>query len=525
MRAVARAGACLAAWVATAGLASAAEQAPAPLHGGVTVGDVSALDLEQLRKSIERVQPTKTAAPTSPLLVAVRYIDLEESLRTALERNLRLQIVALDRDEVEREVPATRAFFHPTPGFDYLASGSNTVNPAFFDEDKGITISETTERIVRQEAGAFVRQEIPTGATLTLGIDALREDGSGEELRNDGNATIELRQPLMRGGRVYVATRPILDASYDLEIQEARLQAEILRVSASTKVAYYNTILAARLIEVTEEAVERNRRLIEASEALFRAARATRRDVVSAQIRLSDDLARLALRRADLDRARLDLANVLGLPIGEIVQPAESTVPFRTVEFHVEDWVGRALNQRPEILELRTELDKAELGVRVAGNDVLPKLDLVGLYGRGDTDDTLVRAFEFQGDRWEAGLQFEIPFGNVAARERLSAAKIAYRRVERRLTQRERLIEVEVRDQAIRLRENLEELRAQSTKVEKAREKREIAVARYRLGIANNLDITDAQQDLLDAETSLLSAVVDYVNGLARLEARIAGPL
>ena len=329
----------------------------------------------------------------------------------------------------------------------------------------------------------------------------------------------------MRGGRVYVATRPILDASYDLEIQEARLQAEILRVSASTKVAYYNTILAARLIEVTEEAVERNRRLIEASEALFRAARATRRDVVSAQIRLSDDLARLALRRADLDRARLDLANVLGLPIGEIVQPAESTVPFRTVEFQVEDWVGRALNQRPEILELRTELEKAELGVRVAGNDVLPKLDLVGLYGRGDTDDTLVRAFEFQGDRWEAGLQFEIPFGNVAARERLSAAKIAYRRVERRLTQRERLIEVEVRDQAIRLRENLEELRAQSTKVEKAREKLEIAVARYRLGIANNLDITDAQQDLLDAETSLLSAVVDYVNGLARLEARIAGPL
>jgi outer membrane protein TolC len=156
---------------------------------------------------------------------------------------------------------------------------------------------------------------------------------------------------------------------------------------------------------------------------------------------------------------------------------------------------------------------------------VLPKLDLVGLYGRGDNDDTLLRAFEFRGDRWEAGLQFEIPFGNVAARERLSAAKIAYRRIERRLTQRERLIEVEVRDEAIRLRENLEDLRAQSTKVEKAREKLEIAVARYRLGIANNLDITDAQQDLLDAETNLLNAVVDYVNGLARLEARIAGPL
>jgi len=513
-------------WVATAGLAYAAEQSPPPLYDAVTVGDVSELDLDALRQSIERVQPIKPAAPTTPLLVAVRYIDLEEALRTALERNLRLQIVALDRDEAEREVPATRAFFHPTPGFDYLASGSETVNPAVRDPGTGLIVTPgVTESIVTQAAGAFVRQEVPTGATLTLSADVLTEDASGTALRNEGAATVELRQPLMRGGRTYVATRPILDASYDLEIEEARLQAAILSVSANTKVAYYNTILAARLIKVTEEAVERDRRLIEASEALFKAARANRRDVVSAQIRLSDDLARLALRRADLDRARLDLANVLGVPIGEIVQPAESTVPFHTVEFQVQDWVNRALMQRPEVLEIRTELDKAALGVRVAGNDVLPKLDLVGLYGRGDNDDTLLRAFNFRGDRWEAGLQFEIPFGNVAARERLSSAKIAYRRIERRLTQRERLIEVEVRDEAIRLRENLEDLRAQSTKVEKSREKLEIAVARYRLGIANNLDITDAQKDLLDAETSLLSAVVDYVNGLARLESRIAGPL
>jgi outer membrane protein TolC len=48
---------------------------------------------------------------------------------------------------------------------------------------------------------------------------------------------------------------------------------------------------------------------------------------------------------------------------------------------------------------------------------------------------------------------------------------------------------------------------------------------RYQRGIADNLDVTDAQQDLVDAESDLLAAVVDYTNGLARLEARIAGPL
>jgi len=61
--------------------------------------------------------------------------------------------------------------------------------------------------------------------------------------------------------------------------------------------------------------------------------------------------------------------------------------------------------------------------------------------------------------------------------------------------------------------------------VERSREKLEVALARYRQGISDNLDVTDAQQDLLDAETDLLRAIFDYTNGLVRLEANIAGPL
>jgi hypothetical protein len=37
--------------------------------------------------------------------------------------------------------------------------------------------------------------------------------------------------------------------------------------------------------------------------------------------------------------------------------------------------------------------------------------------------------------------------------------------------------------------------------------------------------VTDAQKDLVEAESDLLVAIVDYNNGLARLEASIAGPL
>jgi outer membrane protein TolC len=372
-----------------------------------------------------------------------------------------------------------------------------------------------------------VRQELPTGAQLSVGVDLLRE--SGDDFAGgtsyEGGAQISLRQPLMRGGRIYVATAPIRDAEYTVGILESRLRAQILQVIADTKQAYYNTILAERLIQVSEQAIARDHELIEASEALFRAGRASQRDIVSAQIQLSDDLSDLAARQAERDVAQLVLRDVLGLEIGEYLKPADATVPFEPVALRLDDWIERALANRPEIQEILYRLDQNELAVRVAGNAVLPKLDAIGVFRRHDFDSSSRQVWGFDSQRWLAGVEFEIPFGNVAARERLSALELQHARIGRELANQQRLIELEVRNEDVSLRENLAELEAQTDKVEQARSKLDIAQVRYQRGIADNLDVTDAQQDLVDAESDLLAAVVDYTNGLARLEARIAGPL
>jgi outer membrane protein TolC len=372
-----------------------------------------------------------------------------------------------------------------------------------------------------------VRQELPTGAQLTLGYDAVHD--SGDDFNGDGviqgGAQIELRQPLLRGGRVYVATAPIRDAEYTLGIAESRLQAQVLQVTAEAKQAYYGTVLSERLIQVSEQAIARDHGLIEASQALFRAGRASQRDIVSAQIQLSDDLADLAERRAGLDLAQLTLRDVLGLAIGGYLKPADDTIPFEPVKIRLGGWIEQALAARPEIREILYRLEQSALRVRVAGNQTLPKFDLVGVFRRGDDDTSSRRIWGFDSQRWIAGFEFEIPFGNVAARERLRAAALEYARIERELDNQRRVIELEVRAEEVSLRENLEEIEAQTDKVEQARQKLEIAQVRYQRGIADNFDVTDAQQDLVDAESDLLGAVVDYTNGLARIEARIAGPL
>jgi outer membrane protein TolC len=505
---------------------------PAVPDGPLAIGSVSEVDTGRVKALIERAGSVVEApVMEQPPLV----LDLDEAIRIALESNLSLQIATIDRDVLEALVPAARAKFHPVPGFDVAAGSDRLVDAPDDITSPGDIVPGTYEENV-QSAIPFVRQQLPTGGVATLSAQLLRDsinddrDIPPDELSTNGDrylggTALVLAQPLMRGGRVYVARREIMDAEYNLSIADSQLRAQILQITARVKESYNNTILAQRLIEVSEEALKRDRALLEASHALFHAGRATRRDVLSAEIRISDGESSLAANHAAFDAAQLVLRDVLGTPIDRPVLPADSTIPFDPVEIRLSKWLAQAVENRPEIRALLTRLDQTALAVRVAENEVLPALDLLASYGRAGFSETSRTTWDMKSQAWAAGLHFEIPFGNVAARERLRAAKLLNERALRELSNQQRAIEIEVRNEVISLRENFENLAAQTAKVEQARDKLDTANTRFRLGLADNFDVTDAQEDLVSAETAFLTAIVDYVNSLARLEASIAGPL
>src|SRR5207249_2758936 len=195
------------------------------------------------------------------------------------------------------------------------------------------------------------------------------------ELRQfQANYSVSVVQPLLRGGRVYVATQPIRNAEYDWRIAAAQLQADILTVTAQTKSAYYNAVLANKVIDLIRDAIARDER-------------------------------------------------------------------------------------RPEILAAGEALKKSWLDVRVNQNALLPQLNFVGSYGRGETGTTVGTALDFRGDVWTTGLVFSYPLGNVAARSLLSRAKLEQVRFEQELAQTRRLVELQVRAAVIRIRTSLERMK------------------------------------------------------------------
>ena len=82
-----------------------------------------------------------------------------------------------------------------------------------------------------------------------------------------------------------------------------------------------------------------------------------------------------------------------------------------------------------------------------------------------------------------------------------------------------------MRTAVINLKDSLGRRKAQLAVLDQARRLEKVAKSRFSRGLATNLDITDAQIDIRDSETDLLSATVDYNVFLAQLEAAIAGQI
>ncbi len=382
-----------------AGLAAAEAAEPPPPGSELAVGSAAALDLAALRRVARQLEPAGAGAPS-----AARALTLEQAIEIALSQNLQLQIAALDVASAEPAVTASEAFFDPSAGL-RLESQGTKLDP----EDGDPEPRQAADFRNDYRAAAFVRQQAPTGGSVTLSAGYFREDRndpcdpgvagdpgdcpldpqSGAVLGlNDPSTSegagflIELRQPLLRGGRTFVARRQIRDAELGLEIERARLAAQILEVRARAQAAYFDAVLAERLIEVIAAALARDRELVRASQALFDAGQVHRRDLYSAELRLASDRAELARRRTARALAQHRLREVLGLPPDQAVAPGEREIPFRAVPLRLPEWLASARQHRPELLELRQRLAQSALELRVRGNALLPQLDLVGRYGR-----------------------------------------------------------------------------------------------------------------------------------------------
>ena len=494
----------------------------------------------------------QTAAPTvvSPATVtptagsaaaAIAPLSLDESIRIALRQNGSPQAAAQSFEAARQGVTSARSDLFPevsaSLGYNYRnGSGRSTTTTTIDPTTGGTIVSGGGTRII-------------TSSSTTTGISISQnifDSGRTRQRINQANA-----RALGAAGS-YGSSRNSL--------------------AFNVAAAFFDQLRQGKLVAQREGQVALAAQQLEAITAQIEAGTVARVDAQTVQVTLSQARFDLTTARNNLNTAQTNFRNVLGLGLGPALPLQESplavetglpdptpevesnsTVPPAVTELPpvaagptelqpnevapaapapapaaaedvltaplpnvpqlrpMAEYLAEAQRLRPDLLQSRATLQSGEAAIKLAQIEQRPQITASANYNI-DPRSTSDRGFNF-------GAGVSIPIFDAGGRKADVRAAQAEQEANRaRLGQLEKDVAADVETAYVGISGEVQRIANARVLVQQARVNLDNATEKYRLGLGTVLDITNAQTQLFNAQTSLTSAVYDYELARADLD-------
>lgn len=354
--------------------------------------------------------------------------------------------------------------------------------------------------------------EIPDAYTTTLGFDVV------------------LPLARNRGRNATAAVERAAEIDYD-----ASLDALAFAASSSaldTLFAYWDLVAAQRRLEIQRESLGVNQRILELTEVLIDGDELPRAELPRTQATVAQDQAAVDAAERQVIEARVRLADVIGLEVGNGAVAPLAAEDFPPLPFDIlgvkldsEALIEAALQRRMDLRSARRLEQSGKVLVEAARINLRPVVDLrvgVSYNNLGEDNDPWQGISNSVSGTWagpsgRVGLGFEVPFGNHLQKglhrqqqASLNIATIAAGDLERTIALG---IVLDAASVEQILRQNL----SYSQAVAAYREAVELELERLRYGAVTVLDTLVTQQRSLLSQLSLVEAQTRYARILAQL--------
>ncbi|WP_090567071.1 TolC family outer membrane protein [Belnapia rosea] len=351
--------------------------------------------------------------------------------------------------------------------------------------------------------------------TLSQGVDPTDPQRQvGVTNRNDrtiATNTVVVTQPIFRGGRTVASTRR---AENQVLAQRARLLATEQQVMQDTVTAYVAVIRDQELLRLNINNEQVLTEQLRATNERFRVGEITRTDVAQAESRLAGARSQRARAEGDLQISRATFLRLVGLPPGQLLAPQPLRVPFRNAQ---EAALAAAANN-PNVVAALFDEAGARDNVNIQSSALLPQLSVSTQAGRNDNQVLNHSRQTFA--QVTANLTVPLYQGGAeyaAVRQARQSAQQARQTVD---DQRRAVVQ-----QATQAWEQLQSSKAQVDSVRAQIRAAEIALDGVQreaiVGSRTTLDVLNAEQELLNARTSLVQALSTVVSQSYALAATI----
>jgi outer membrane protein TolC len=463
-----------------------------------------------------------------------QYLSLRECVELALARNPDLQIERVNPLIARATLSGSYGVYDPIFLNDARrenAADSGGFDPADFSRD---AVYEAESEVVRSGLTGL----LPSGLSYALTGSYAHSHGLRNTLNFDSYnlvTAISVRQPLLRNFWTDQPRTLIRINKKNLKITELGVVYMAMDVVNRVHQAYYGLLLAIEDQRVREDLLAARKSFLAATRRRIELGTLTALDEKLAQAQVAGVESELSAARNSVVLAE----NALKLAIGGLgtnewagrIVPTETLQPLPEA-LTLSESFQRGLEKRPDLAQLRQDIEKSDLDLRFRRNQLFPFLDVVAGYGRKGADVQQVfppiepsgsfsSAYDQVKDGTAAndmiGLIFSMPLARTTERANYRASKHLKTQALLRLKQREEIVMREIADAFHLAQNNLE-------RVSVSRRAREFAAAaledeeRKLVGGKSTLFfVLQLQADFARSRSAELVVKADYSRALAQL--------
>jgi len=398
-------------------------------------------------------------------------LTLEESIRIALDRNLKLHSSA--------EGVAGSEFRRRAAMTDFFAKWTGQYGYTWYNNPVTVGYS-----------------------AITLNTD--------REVFNLGTT---ISQPLFAGGSILSNYR---NEKLGVDISKTDVETVKRDIVLQVREGYFNILRAEKFLDVARQTVKQFSAQLEVTRAFFEVGIVPKNDVLQGEVRLANAKQGLVRAENDVVLAKSYFNSLLRKEIEAPLQVID-ILGYSPFSLRFEDSLKEALEKRPEIKTLNLKIEQAKEGVKIAKSGFFPTINLFGNYSRLSDEPLLVGGY--RGERWTMQGIATITLGDWGK----TAYKVGESKV--KVTQAEdskvQLIEgiiLEVKNDYQIMLVAEKNISVSEKAIEQAEENLRMNEERYKHQVATATDVLDAVTLLAQARVNYYGALSDFNIAKSRLE-------
>lgn len=471
-------------------------------------------------------------------------LSLEDCILKALKNNLQVAVEVYNPQLADVSLTRAKELFMPR--FDLSYGTQGTENPSYWWIQGAATVTSK----YRDYGISFV-QQIPTGGNFTLSLTSYKSDTNQSfqliNPRYGSTLRFDFTQPLLKDFGFKVSRKEIIVAQNNLDISRNQLKSILLDTVYRVQESYWNLVYSIESFKVKKQSLKLAQDLLAKNRKEVEVGKLAKIEILNAEAVVASREADILQAEALIRRNEDLIKNILNISEGEEIAP-QKIVPsdqptFVKKEISLEEALKRAYEYRPDLKMKKTDIKTKELNLTVAKNQMLPGLNLnlsywsPGISGdrllyldnnpflgvivgkeKGSSTDSLRDAFKLLYKNWSISLSLSVPLSNILTRADYVRARMELEKSQLELKNIEKQALLEVKDAVREIETSAKRAEAYRIARELAEKRLEGEEKKLKVGLSTNYFVLQFQEELSNARSMELKALVDYNLAWAKLD-------